>query len=41
VRGFPGAEAFADDIRACGFVDVSFERLSFGIVAIHVARKPA
>jgi ubiquinone/menaquinone biosynthesis methyltransferase len=41
VRGFPGAEAFADDIRAHGFVDVSFERLTFGIVAIHVARKPA
>jgi ubiquinone/menaquinone biosynthesis methyltransferase len=41
VRGFPGAEAFADDIRARGFMDVSFERLTFGIVAIHVARKPA
>jgi demethylmenaquinone methyltransferase / 2-methoxy-6-polyprenyl-1,4-benzoquinol methylase len=41
VRSFPGAEAFADDIRARGFVDVSFERLTFGIVAIHVARKPA
>jgi ubiquinone/menaquinone biosynthesis C-methylase UbiE len=23
-----------------GFVDVSFERLSLGIVAIHTARKP-
>jgi ubiquinone/menaquinone biosynthesis methyltransferase len=40
VRGFPGAEAFADEIAALGFTDVSFERLSFGIVAIHVARKP-
>jgi demethylmenaquinone methyltransferase/2-methoxy-6-polyprenyl-1,4-benzoquinol methylase len=41
VRGFPGAEQFAGDIRAQGFADVVFERLSFGIVAIHVARKPA
>jgi demethylmenaquinone methyltransferase / 2-methoxy-6-polyprenyl-1,4-benzoquinol methylase len=41
VRSFPGAEAFADDIRTRGFVDVSFERLTFGIVAIHVARKPS
>jgi demethylmenaquinone methyltransferase / 2-methoxy-6-polyprenyl-1,4-benzoquinol methylase len=40
VRDFPGAEAFADEITAQGFVDVSFERLSFGIVAIHLARKP-
>jgi ubiquinone/menaquinone biosynthesis methyltransferase len=41
VRGFPGAEAFAKEIRALGFADVAYERLSFGIVAIHTARKPA
>jgi demethylmenaquinone methyltransferase / 2-methoxy-6-polyprenyl-1,4-benzoquinol methylase len=41
VQGFPGAAQFAGEIRAQGFADVSFERLSFGIVAIHVARKPA
>ena len=40
VRGFPGAEQFAEEIGALGFTDVTFERLSFGIVAIHVARKP-
>jgi len=40
VRGFPGAREFADEIAALGFVDVTYERLSLGIVAIHVARKP-
>jgi ubiquinone/menaquinone biosynthesis C-methylase UbiE len=30
----------AYEMREAGFVDVSFERLSLGIVAIHVARKP-
>jgi ubiquinone/menaquinone biosynthesis methyltransferase len=40
VCGFPGAQAFADEITAQGFVDVKFERLSLGIVAIHSARKP-
>jgi demethylmenaquinone methyltransferase/2-methoxy-6-polyprenyl-1,4-benzoquinol methylase len=40
VRGFPGAEELAREVAAQGFVDVEFERMSFGIVAIHVARKP-
>lgn len=40
IRAFPTAERFADEIRASGFEDVHFERLSLGIVAIHVARKP-
>lgn len=40
IRGFPTAEALADEIRAIGFDDVEFERLSLGIVAIHGARKP-
>ena len=40
VRGFPGAPQFAEEIGALGFTDVAWERLSFGIVAIHVARKP-
>jgi ubiquinone/menaquinone biosynthesis methyltransferase len=40
IRGFPSAESLADEIAAGGFGDVSFERLSLGIVAIHVARKP-
>ncbi|SRR5438105_14434633 len=40
VRGFPGAQEFADEIAAFGFADVAYERMSLGIVAIHVARKP-
>lgn len=40
IRDFPSAEAFADEIAAAGFKGVAVERLSFGIVAIHVARKP-
>ena len=41
VRDFPGAPQFAEEIRELGFIDVAYERLSFGIVAIHIARKPA
>jgi ubiquinone/menaquinone biosynthesis methyltransferase len=37
---FPGAQKFADEIAAQGFVEVTYERLSLGIVAIHSARKP-
>lgn len=37
---FPGAQKFADEIAAQGFVEVHYERLSLGIVAIHSARKP-
>ena len=40
VRAFPGARQFADEISAQGFVEVGYEQLSFGIVAIHTARKP-
>lgn len=41
IRDFPSADAFADEIAASGFEGVTVERLSLGIVAIHVARKPA
>ncbi len=34
---FPGAERLAERLRAAGFSDVGFERLTFGTVAIHVA----
>jgi demethylmenaquinone methyltransferase/2-methoxy-6-polyprenyl-1,4-benzoquinol methylase len=37
VDRFPGAERLADRLRAAGFSDVRFERLTFGTVAIHVA----
>jgi len=40
IREFPTAEKLAEEIRDLGFQEVSFERLSLGIVAIHVARKP-
>jgi ubiquinone/menaquinone biosynthesis methyltransferase len=41
VHDFPDAEGLAAELRAIGFTDVAFERLSLGIVAIHTARKPA
>lgn len=40
IREFPTAEALADEIRDIGFREVTFERFSLGIVAIHAARKP-
>jgi demethylmenaquinone methyltransferase / 2-methoxy-6-polyprenyl-1,4-benzoquinol methylase len=39
VRKFPGAETLAEEFRAAGFGMVSFDRLTFGIVALHLARK--
>ncbi len=40
IEEFPTAERLAQQIRELGFEQVSFERLSLGIVAIHTARKP-
>jgi demethylmenaquinone methyltransferase / 2-methoxy-6-polyprenyl-1,4-benzoquinol methylase len=40
VKDFPSAETLATEMAAMGFVDVRFERLSLGIMAIHTARKP-
>jgi demethylmenaquinone methyltransferase / 2-methoxy-6-polyprenyl-1,4-benzoquinol methylase len=40
VREFPAAEQLARELGEAGFEDVTFERLSLGIVAIHSARKP-
>lgn len=40
IREFPSAERLAGELSGHGFVDVAFERLSLGIVAIHSARKP-
>jgi ubiquinone/menaquinone biosynthesis C-methylase UbiE len=40
IRDFPSAERLAAELRDIGFHEVAFERLSLGIVAIHVARKP-
>ncbi|HTC54473.1 MAG TPA: ubiquinone/menaquinone biosynthesis methyltransferase [Steroidobacteraceae bacterium] len=41
VIAFPKAEVFARELQDNGFVGVRFRRLSLGIVAIHVAQKPA
>ncbi len=40
IREFPTAEALAQELLDAGFSNVRFERLSLGIVAIHVAHKP-
>ena len=37
VRKFPGAEELARMMEASGFREVRFERMTFGVVAIHVA----
>lgn len=38
VSKFPGAEALADEMRAAGYSRVEFERLTFGVVALHIGR---
>jgi len=38
VRKFPGPEELAGMMRACGFSRVDFERLTGGIVALHIGR---
>jgi demethylmenaquinone methyltransferase / 2-methoxy-6-polyprenyl-1,4-benzoquinol methylase len=40
VKGFPSAENLAAEIATHGFSQVTFRRLSLGIVAIHTATKP-
>ena len=39
IERFPTAETLAKELASIGFEEVVFERLSLGIVAIHVARK--
>ncbi|HEY3445525.1 MAG TPA: bifunctional demethylmenaquinone methyltransferase/2-methoxy-6-polyprenyl-1,4-benzoquinol methylase UbiE [Myxococcales bacterium] len=39
IQAFPDATALAAELAAHGFSKVEFEKLSFGIVAIHVATK--
>ena len=38
VRKFPAAEELAAELRASGFDEVEFERMTGGIVALHIAR---
>ncbi|MGH9630714.1 MAG: class I SAM-dependent methyltransferase, partial [Bryobacteraceae bacterium] len=40
VRKFPGAEELARRMSELGFRDVGFERLTFGIVALHLGKRP-
>jgi ubiquinone/menaquinone biosynthesis methyltransferase len=40
MENFPTAEDFAQELASLGFRDISFQRLTLGIVAIHTARKP-
>ncbi|HLQ05693.1 MAG TPA: bifunctional demethylmenaquinone methyltransferase/2-methoxy-6-polyprenyl-1,4-benzoquinol methylase UbiE [Verrucomicrobiae bacterium] len=37
IARFPGADGLAEWLRAAGFSRVRFERLAFGVVAVHVA----
>ena len=39
MENFPTAEEFSKELASVGFKDISFERLTLGIVAIHTARK--
>lgn len=38
VRKFPDAPQLADILKECGFAHVEFERMTFGIVALHLAK---
>jgi demethylmenaquinone methyltransferase/2-methoxy-6-polyprenyl-1,4-benzoquinol methylase len=40
VRKFPNAENLARELREEGFTEVAFERMTFGIVALHTGRAP-
>lgn len=39
IESFPGRVALADEIREAGFANVSARPMTFGIVALHAARK--
>lgn len=40
IHDFPSQAAFAAELQEQGFEAVSFENMTFGIVALHTARKP-
>jgi len=40
VRKFPGAEDLAEQMRDAGFTNVRFERMTVGIVALHIGQRP-
>jgi ubiquinone/menaquinone biosynthesis C-methylase UbiE len=41
IRQFPPQQKFADMIKAAGFERVTYENLTFGVVAIHSGYKAA
>lgn len=40
VRKFPAAEGLAEQMREAGFTNVRFERMTAGIVALHLGERP-
>jgi demethylmenaquinone methyltransferase / 2-methoxy-6-polyprenyl-1,4-benzoquinol methylase len=40
VRKFPGAEGLAEQMRDAGFTNVRFQRMTAGIVALHLGERP-
>lgn len=40
IRAFPDQDAFSQALRQAGLGDIAYRNLSFGIAAIHTARKP-
>lgn len=38
VRKFPDADGFAAMMKTAGFTDVEYERMTFGVVALHIGR---
>jgi demethylmenaquinone methyltransferase / 2-methoxy-6-polyprenyl-1,4-benzoquinol methylase len=40
VRDFPDQATFAAELQAAGFAEVSWRNMTFGVVALHVGRKP-
>jgi demethylmenaquinone methyltransferase/2-methoxy-6-polyprenyl-1,4-benzoquinol methylase len=40
VRDFPDQRTFAAELEAAGFAEVAWRNMTFGIVALHMGRKP-
>jgi demethylmenaquinone methyltransferase/2-methoxy-6-polyprenyl-1,4-benzoquinol methylase len=40
VRKFPDAAGLAEQMRAAGFTNVRFERMTAGVVALHIGERP-
>lgn len=40
IQAFPPQQELAELLKSCGFEDVSFQNLTMGISALHIAQKP-